>query len=292
MADLRKLLDLPPRAFQTLWEVLGPCLGAKIPPAAESRLTELCKTHLHHCLDRLKPPPAERALLIFRHAYDISDGLATAERVGKLMPEPAANAARPLALHALGGGPAPAGMAADLQKILLLPASARQHFWEALGPSLSEPLHPEIEAQLDQFCRVHTIDDALLAPAIKACRFLIRRAAAIDLSRALFAEDLAQLAGSAPELAAILLAGYEEGKSFVRREILRSALLDHGKLLEGVSWRVERLTTSDRGDKLDARLVSLTLRYREGEHNERITMQVLPESIAELRAMCDALLSP
>lgn len=208
------------------------------------------------------------------------------------MPESAANAATPLELHALGGGHAPPGMAADLQKILLLPASARQCFWDALGPCLREPLSPEIEAQLDQFCGAHAIDKALLASAIKACRFLIRRAAAIDLSRALFAEDLDQLAGSAPELAALLLAGYEAGKAFVRREILRRALLDHGKLVEGVNWRVERLTTSDRGDKLDARVVSLTLRYREGEHNQRITLQMLPESIAELRAMCDALLSP
>lgn len=214
-----------------------------------------------------------------------------AVRSAPFMLGPAANVAPPLKLHALGGGAAPPGMAADLQKILLLPASARQHFWEALGPSLREPLTPEVEAQLDQFCRAHTIDDDLLAPAIKACRFLVRRAAAIDLSRALFAEDLAQLAGSAPELAALLLAGYEAGKSVVRRELLRNALLDHGKLVEGVDWRVDRLATSNRGDKLDARIVSLTLRYREGEHNERITLQMLPESIAELRAMCDALLS-
>ena len=215
------------------------------------------------------------------------------EAVGSapLMPGPAANVAPTLKLHALGGSPAPAGMAADLQKILLLPASARQHFWEALGPSLREPVAPEVEAQLDQFCRAHAIDDGLLAPAIKACRFLLRRAAAIDLSRALFAEDLALLTGSAPELAALLLVGYEAGKSVVRREILRNALLDHGKLVDGVDWRVDRLTTSNRGDKLDARVVSLTLRYREGEHNERITLQMLPESIADLRAMCDALLS-
>lgn len=207
------------------------------------------------------------------------------------MKEAAPGTAAPLKLHALGGAAAPPGMAVDLQKILLLSASARQHFWEALGPSLREPLPPEIEAQLDHFCRAHASDDALLAPAIKACRFLVRRAAALDLSRALFAEDLAQLAGSAPELAALLLAGYESGKAFVRREIVRGALLDHGKLLEGLDWRVERLTASNRGDKLDARVVSLTLRYREGERNERITLQMLPESIAELRAMCDALLS-
>src|SRR6185436_2551560 len=130
---------------------------------------------------------------------------------------------------------------------------------------LREPVAPEVEAQLDQFCRTHESDEALLAPAIKACRFLLRRAAAIDLSRALFTEDLAQLAGSTPELAALLLAGYEAGKAVVRRELLRSALFDHGKLVEGVSWRVDQLTTSNRGDKLDARVVSLTLRYQEGE---------------------------
>ena len=155
-------------------------------------------------------------------------------------------------LHTLGGQPAPAEIARDLALVLELPASARARFWEALGPCLVDPLPDTAEARLDAFCRAHQAPPEQLAPAIKACRFfLLRQAGARNLPRQRFAEDLAALC-PAPELAGLLLAGYDAAVAQVRRELLRGALLDHGNVLEGVDWRVDHVATSSRGGLLRA----------------------------------------
>lgn len=194
-------------------------------------------------------------------------------------------------LHCLGGSGAPPGIAEDLARLPELPATARQSLWEALGPCLVDPLDQQVEELLSRFCRVHRADDDRVAAVIKACRFLLREACSLDLSRALFAEDLARLSGPDAELAAILLPGYDAAKAQIRAEILRGSLADHGKLLEGIDWRVDYLTTSSRGDKLRIPVALLTLRYREGKRKKRVTLQLLPDAIKDLRAICDRMLS-
>jgi hypothetical protein len=193
-------------------------------------------------------------------------------------------------LHCLAGAEAPAGIAQDLHRLAGLPDSARRHFWEALGPCLGEVLAPEMEARLDQFCHAHGAAGPDLARAIKACRFLLRSAACIDLPRDLFAHDLDRLEANPPVLGPILLPGYEAAKARLRAEILRETLADHGKLLEGIDWRLDSLSSSSRGDKLRAPVAVLTFRYQEGGRKGRITLQVMPETLQELQRICDRLL--
>jgi hypothetical protein len=192
-------------------------------------------------------------------------------------------------LRCLAGGQPPLELGRDLNGIAALPLAAKQRFWEALGPSLSEPLSSSIEGQLDAFCRGLGAPKAELARALKACRFLVREASKVDLPRAALAEDLAAL-GANSEAQAILLGGYEKAKAFVRAEILRAALVSHGKLLVSADWRVDSVLGTAGGARLDAQVVLLTLSYQEGERRERITLQVAPEALRELKKMCEELL--
>jgi hypothetical protein len=197
----------------------------------------------------------------------------------------------PIKLHCLGGMSAPAEIVGNLRQLLDLPPQARHSLWEVLGLCLGAQVPPAAEARLTEFCRTHTADENALATGIRACRFLLRSAVSLDLSRAVFAEDLASLVGDAREISEILLAGYDSAKSLIRAEILQGALADHGKLCEGIDWRVDYLTSSNRGEKLRIPVAMLTLRYREGSRSDRITVQFLPDAIKDLRKICDQILS-
>ena len=197
----------------------------------------------------------------------------------------------PMKLHCLGGISAPVEIVADLRKLLDLPPRAFQTLWEVLGPCLGAKIPPAAESRLTEFCKTHGVDEGTLGAALKACRFLLRGAASLDLSRAVFAEDLASLSGKGDEISELLLAGYEQAKNLIRAEILQGALADHGKLCEGIDWRVDYLTSSNRGEKLRIPVAMLTVRYREGNRSDRITVQFLPDAIKDLRKICDQILS-
>lgn len=170
-----------------------------------------------------------------------------------------------------------------------MPEAARRQLYRVLGPCLVEPVPSAAEERLDAFCRELGVADDELARALRACRFLLRHAAMADLSAAQFVEDLGRL-GDTGAVEAALLSGYDAAKKVVRDEIARGALADHGKVVERIDWRVDHVTTSNRGDNLSLPVTVLTIGYREGGRRDRITLQLLPEELRQLRAMCDRLL--
>ncbi|MGK4004052.1 COMM domain-containing protein [Sorangium sp. So ce1036] len=204
------------------------------------------------------------------------------------MSAPAGDAPAAPGLRCLGGGPPPPELAADLRRLLELSPGARQRLWEALGPSLGEPVPAAVERLLDAFCRRHDVGSEALARVLKACRFLVREASKRDLDRAALAADLAALApGEGGDvIQAILLAGYDQARALVRRELVRSALLDHGRLLTGVDWRVDTIAASSRGASIQAPVVLLTLTYQEGGQSTRLTLQATPDLLRELQRLC------
>ncbi len=119
------------------------------------------------------------------------------------------------------------------------------------------------------------MDVAVLTRAVRACRFLLRQAAMLDLSEAALAEDLARL-GDTGEVRAALLPGYATVKKVVRSEVVRGALVDHGKVVERVAWRVDHVASSNRGANLDVPVAVLSLWYREGERQDHVTLQLPP----------------
>jgi hypothetical protein len=197
----------------------------------------------------------------------------------------------PVRLRCLGGAEAPPEVVADAQRVLRLSAVAKQCLWEVLGPSLNEVPPPGMDELVAEFCRAYDVAEDDLGPAVRGCRFLLREASRADLSHLEFAEDVAAVSGGSVELGAILLAGYEGAKAHLRREILRGALGDHGKILEAITWRVDHVAASDRGQNLRIPVTLLTLRYREGDERGRVTLQLLPDAVRELKAACEKILA-
>lgn len=195
-------------------------------------------------------------------------------------------------LRCLGGAEPPAEILRDLARALALPSHIRRRFWDILGPCLAEPLPREIEADLDRICAEHALAPDALAQALKACRFLVRGAATNDLDPRAFAEDLALLEGGASGLGDLLLPGYDAARALVRSELARAAVSDHGKVLEGVDWRIDVITASSQAPKLRVPVAVLTLRYREGQEHERITFHATPDTLESLRDLCDRMLAP
>ncbi len=197
--------------------------------------------------------------------------------------------APPPPLRCLGGVPPPPDVAANLVVLASLPLPARRQIYRVLGPCLGEPVPEAVDVEIDRFCRELSLDAAVLARVLKASRFLLRRAAVIDLPAADFTADLVALGDSGAILEA-LAPGYEAAKRVVRSEIARGALDDHGKVVERVAWRVDHVTASHQGQGLDVPVVVLTLGYREGSRQDRVTLQLPPDALLELQAMCQRLL--
>ena len=60
-------------------------------------------------------------------------------------------------------------------------------------------------------------------------------------------------------LAEALCSSYPKAKERIRRDIQHRTLLDHGKVLTGLDWRIDATRASHRGMELDARFAVLTL---------------------------------
>ncbi len=193
-------------------------------------------------------------------------------------------------LHSLRGEPAPPEIVADLARVGDLPAPARTGFWHVLGPSLAEPVSPDTEKLLDAFASTYRLNGDALAHAIKACRFLLRAAASVDLSPDAFAADLDTLE-CATELAELLLAGYVTAIAQLRLELVRAALVDHGRLLVGVDWRVDTMEASNHALRMRTPVAVMTFRYREGAKTSRATFHLMPDMIGELKAICERMLA-
>lgn len=185
--------------------------------------------------------------------------------------------------HCYGGSPAPAPVVEGWRQLLDFPATAREGFWGLLQPVLEEPGHPGHQERLDAFCQEHALAEAPMLEAIQACDTLLHQAAAFDLDPDRFGQDLTALSGGMVQAPDAILALYENMKSELRGRLVQGTLADHGKVLLGLDWRVDRVISSDRGMGLEATVVLLSLRYREGDRLDRITLQLTPETLAELK---------
>ena len=186
-------------------------------------------------------------------------------------------------LSCLSGDPAPAEVARDWARLLSLPERARQSLWDVLGPALAKAPVAELDERATAFCRLYGVAPADLEAGLRVCRFLLSRAASLDVPTGQLADDVAALSGGQRDAVPVLLAGYEAVKGSLRREIVEETILDHGKVLVGIDWRVDSLVASDRGAQLDAPVALLTLRLREAGREEKLTAYVVPEAIGQLQ---------
>lgn len=197
----------------------------------------------------------------------------------------------PVRLHCLAGGEAPPQLGADLLCLARLSPAALQGFWQVLGPSLANVITKETEQLLEAFCATHAASADELGRAVRACRFVVREGAVRDVPRMAIAEDLQRLCPRHPIVGELLVAGYDAAKATLRREIVAAALVDHGKLLVDVKWRLDAVQASERGAKLQTAVALVTLHFREGTEDGRVTLQVLPDMVEQLRLACEQIRS-
>jgi hypothetical protein len=190
-------------------------------------------------------------------------------------------------LNCCQGRPAPGPVVEGWRQFLRFPEQARKGFWGVLFPALLEPANPSNKQRIESFSREHGLKEEAVVSAMRGCDFLLRQACALDMAAAPFRQDLAALSEGDEQGTEVIVSQYEGAKAELRKMIIQESLADHGKVLVGIDWRVDNVTASDRGAKLNTTVVLITLRYRENNRVERITLQLTPEAIRELKSFSD-----
>jgi hypothetical protein len=190
-------------------------------------------------------------------------------------------------LNCCQGRPAPVPVVEGWRQFLRFPEQARKGFWGVLFPALLEPANPSNKQRIEAFSQEYSLEEENVLSAMRGCDFLTRQACALDMDTASFRQDLVALSEGDEQGAEVIVSQYDRTKADLRKAIIQESLADHGKVLVGIDWRVDNVTASDRGAKLDTTVVLLTLRYRDGTRLERITLQLTPEAIRELKSFSD-----
>lgn len=190
-------------------------------------------------------------------------------------------------LHCCQGKSAPSYVVEGWKRFIRFPEQVRNGFLSLLAPAMIEPADPQNRQRIEIFSNGHGLAEEDVVAAMRSCDFLLRQASILDLAADAFQQDLTELSGGDPRAAGPVLANYDAAKADLRQQIIRETLADHGKVLVGLDWRLDNVTASDRGARLNSDVVFLTLRYREGNKVERITLQLTPEAVRELKHFCE-----
>ncbi|MBE9572864.1 MAG: hypothetical protein IMF11_19745 [Proteobacteria bacterium] len=199
------------------------------------------------------------------------------------------NATRPpeIRIKCCQDRPVPQPVVEGWKQFLGFPEKAMNNFWGILRPALMQPANPNNRQRIESFCGDYGLKETDVVTALRSCDFLMRQAAALDMDATPFRQDLAALSEGNEQGAEIILSQYESAKADLRKVIIQESLADHGKVLVGIDWRVDNVTASDQGANLNTTVVLLTLRYRDANRTERITLQLTPEAIRELKLFSD-----
>lgn len=186
----------------------------------------------------------------------------------------------------LGNSP-PAPVAEGWKQFIQLPEPARKDIWSLLGPILFEPANPANKQHIETFIKKHSLTEETLAGAVQSCVFLLRQASSLDMDASAFQQDLVLLSGGEQQYRETIISQYDSAKANLRKILVQESLADHGKVLVGMDWRMDNVSASNRGAKLDTTVVLLTLKYRENNRIERTTLQLTPDAIKELKSFTD-----
>ncbi|TVR62265.1 MAG: hypothetical protein EA422_11555 [Gemmatimonadales bacterium] len=189
-------------------------------------------------------------------------------------------------LATCGGQPVPAPVQEGWETLLTLPSSVLQAFAEVLMASVAEVDEEALGQAVAELSGRHGLDVDAVVRAIQACQFLLRQAAVLDLDAATFASDLQQLSGEQTGPLRLLLARYGPMKAQIRERLLLQTLMDHGKVLVGLDWRVDRVSASNRLNGPASDVVLLTLELQSTAGPERVSIQLPNRSLNLLREFC------
>ena len=190
----------------------------------------------------------------------------------------------PVSLHVLGGGPATEAIRTGWATYQALPEPVQTALWGLIASGLVRAGDPRVQEEVRAFCEAHAIDEERLAPALQTCGLLLGQAAALGVARADFRQDLETLSDGNSQGHETVLGRYDAILGGVRESMVVGSLADHGKVLIGLDWRVDRVSASSRAARLDTDVIYLTLRYREGDSVDRVTLQLSTKGVRDLRA--------
>lgn len=189
-----------------------------------------------------------------------------------------------LPLRCLGGAPAPEMIRKGWTHYQNLPESVQEEIWELVSDGLIHPTSRSFRARFDTFREEHDLEEDTLRGALQACGLLLSQSAALDMNSDQVRADLTDLSENRQNGWGPLLSCYESLKTELRETMVFGSLSDHGKVLTGLDWRVDRVASSNRAAQLGTDVVYLTLRYQEGEEEGRITLQISSQGILDLKA--------
>jgi len=164
--------------------------------------------------------------------------------------------------------PAPVPVVEGWRQFLRFPEQARKGFWGVLFPALLEPANPSNKQRVESFSREYGLEEEAVVSAMRGCDFLLRQASALDMDAAPFRQDLAALSEGDEQGVEVIVSRYDGAKADLRKVIIQESLADHGKVLVGMDWRMDNVSASNRGAKLNTTVVLLTLKYRENNRIE------------------------
>src|SRR5690606_19722226 len=172
-------------------------------------------------------------------------------------------------LASLDGQSAPPELGAALRLFADLAPERRDELLSQILEPLSDD---QIDARIGRLCRRLELAPDKVGPGLKAARFLLRAAAAMNVDRAALATDLDQL--GAPELED-LLDVYARALPALRAEVIQASIVAHGRVLMGIEWRIDTLGSSNRGRKLNVPVALMTFHLQNGTQTEHVTMQLV-----------------
>ncbi|MEM7235427.1 MAG: hypothetical protein AAF517_24860 [Planctomycetota bacterium] len=190
-------------------------------------------------------------------------------------------------LNACQGEPAPELMVEGWKCYVALPAEGKGPFWNLAAPTLLDLDAQRTPELIQGFCSRFETNPDDVTTAVRGCTLFLGRASALDITAQQFQADLDALSGGSLDDVGPILEQYEATKRDIREAMIRGSLSDHGKVLTGVDWRVDQMTASDRGTRFDTNVVFLTLRYQDGDKNEKITLQLTSEGLSQLKSFSD-----
>lgn len=180
-------------------------------------------------------------------------------------------------------------MAVRLRWISTLPPEARQGLAAALAPSFSSTPEDDAAEALVRFSQQHALAAADVQALSWTTRALVRRALDRKVTPDAFV-DLMTRAFEDEELIEWLARTYALYAPALRNETLARTLGEHGETAVGVDWRVDTVRASQHGENIDTAVVFLTFRTVKGTQERRITLQLMPDMLAELHRVCERLL--
>lgn len=204
-----------------------------------------------------------------------------------MLDETAMGSSSNIGLRCLSGAATPQPILEGWRGLVHFPEDSHQDFWDLLGTVVMEPGDPGYQERLESFCGSHKLEPLAVLRALQACDVLLRGATALNLDPDLFKEDLTALTGGQGPVPDELLSRYQSAQPHLRNRLLEATLADHGNVLTGLDWRVDNVMTSDRGAQLNSTVIFLTLRYQDGDDSERVTLQLTPGALQQLKDFTD-----